>query len=269
MSASTPLSQRLVQIRSEGRAALIGYLPAGFPDVDGSIAAIKAMIAGGVDVIEVGFPYSDPVMDGPTIQMAADRSLANGTNAADVLKIVKEIARMGTPTVVMTYWNPILRYGIAKFAHDLSQAGGSGLITPDLTIDEAGEWLGAAAENEIDPIFVVAPSTGDERLAKVTAACRGFVYAASTMGVTGARERVASTAQTLVRRVRATSNLPICVGLGVSNAEQASEVAQYADGVIVGSAFVRALLDVPNLDDGLAAVEALARSLAEGVRRLP
>jgi tryptophan synthase alpha chain len=268
MSALTPLAERLAEIRSEGRAALIGYLPAGFPSVDGSIAAMKAMVAGGVDAIEVGFPYSDPVMDGPTIQLAADRALANGTNASDVLRIVKAISQTNTPTVVMTYWNPVLRYGVSNFARDLAGAGGSGLITPDLTIDEASDWLIAAKENAIDPIFVVAPSTGDERLAKVTAACGGFVYAASTMGVTGTRTSVASTAEALVKRVRATTDLPVCVGLGVSNAEQANEVAQYADGVIVGSAFVRAILDAPDLAAGLAAVEALARSLAQGVRRV-
>jgi tryptophan synthase alpha chain len=267
MSALTPLARRLAEIRSEGRAALIGYLPAGFPSVDGSIAAMKAMVAGGVDAIEVGFPYSDPVMDGPTIQLAADRALANGTGASDVLGIVKAIADTNTPTVVMTYWNPILRYGVSNFARDLAATGGSGLITPDLTIDEASDWLVAAKQYEINPIFVVAPSTGDERLAKVTNACGGFVYAASTMGVTGARSRVASTAEALVKRVRATTDLPVCVGLGVSNAAQANEVAQYADGVIVGSAFVRALLDAPDLASGLAAVEALARSLAQGVRR--
>lgn len=267
MSCQTPLAKRLAAIRSEGRAALIGYLPAGFPTVDGSIAAMKAMIAGGVDAIEVGFPYSDPVMDGPTIQMAAGRALAQGTSATDVLRIVEAIAKTNTPAVVMSYWNPVARYGIANFARDLAKAGGSGLITPDLTIDEASEWLKAAEENSIDPIFVVAPSSTDERLAKVVSACRGFVYAASTMGVTGTRSSVANTAEALVKRVRAATDLPVCVGLGVSNAEQANEVAQYADGVIVGSAFVRTLLDAPDQTTGILAVEDLARSLAEGVRR--
>jgi len=264
---NSTLAKRLSVIKGEGRAALIGYLPAGFPSVDGSIAAIKAMIAGGVDIIEVGFPYSDPVMDGPTIQLAAGRSLAQGTSAIDVLNIVKAVAATGTPTVVMSYWNPIARYGIEKFARDLAQAGGSGVITPDLTIDEASEWLSAVAKYSIDPIFVVAPSTADERLSKVVAACSGFVYAASTMGVTGTRSKVANTAEALVARVHAATDLPVCVGLGVSNAEQANEVAQYADGVIVGSAFVRALLDAPDSAAGLKAVEELARSLADGVRR--
>ncbi len=263
----SPLAERLAAIRATGRSALIGYLPAGFPSVDGSIAAMKAMIDGGVDAIEVGFPYSDPVMDGPTIQLAADHALRAGTKAVDVLRIVHEIAATNTPTVVMTYWNPVARYGVGNFARDLSQAGGSGVITPDLTIDEAGEWLVAAKAHDVDPIFVVAPSTDDARLAKVAASCRGFVYAASTMGVTGARQNVADTAQSLVARLRGVTDLPICVGLGVSNSEQAREVAGYADGVIVGSAFVRALLDAPNESSGLVAVSQLARSLAQGVRR--
>jgi len=267
MSSNSPLTHRLAAIKAEGRAALIGYLPAGFPTVEGSIAAIKAMIAGGVDIVEVGFPYSDPVMDGPTIQLAAGRSLAQGTSAADVLSIVKAIAATGTPTVVMSYWNPIARYGVDNFARDLALAGGSGVITPDLTIDEAAEWLVATERNSIDPIFVVAPSSADERLAKVVNACRGFVYAASTMGVTGTRSAVANTAETLVERVHGATSLPVCVGLGVSNSEQANEVAQYADGVIVGSAFVRVLLDAPDLASGLMAVEELAKSLAAGVRR--
>lgn len=267
MTSLSPLAVRLAAIKAEGRAALIGYLPAGFPSIEGSIAAMKAMVAGGVDAIEVGFPYSDPVMDGPTIQRAAVQALANGTRAADVLNIVKAISDTDTPTVVMSYWNPIARYGVAEFARDLAKAGGSGVITPDLTIDEANEWLAAANTHSIDPIFVVAPSTADERLAKVVASCRGFVYAASTMGVTGTRASVANTAEALVTRVRRATNLPVCVGLGVSNAEQANEVAQYADGVIVGSAFVRALLDAPDLTSGVIAVERLARSLAEGVRR--
>lgn len=267
MSTKTPLAQRLAEIKAEGRAALIGYLPAGFPSVDGSIAAMKAMIAGGVDAIEVGFPYSDPVMDGPTIQMAAGQALAQGVGVKDVLNIVKAVAETNTPVVVMSYWNPIARYGVANFARDLAKAGGSGVITPDLTIDEASEWLKAADEYLVDPIFVVAPSTADERLVKVTDACRGFVYAASTMGVTGTRSKVANTAESLVARVRAVTDLPVCVGLGVSNKAQANEVAQYADGVIVGSAFVRALLDAPDLAAGVLAVEELARSLAEGVRR--
>lgn len=252
--------------RAEQRAALIGYLPAGFPTVDGGISALQAMVRAGVDIIEVGFPYSDPVMDGPVIEAAAAHSLASGTSAADVLNTVRAVSAIGAATLVMSYWNPIERYGVERFARDLADAGGSGVITPDLSIDEAEAWLRAASANEIDPIFVVAPSSTPQRLAAVSAACRGFVYAASTMGVTGTREQVSDAAPTLVARVRAVTDLPVCVGLGVSTREQAAGVAAYADGVIVGSAFVRALAEAPTPAAGVSAVETLARSLAEGVR---
>ena len=246
--------------RAEGRAALIGYLPAGFPTQEMFVAALKAMVQGGVDAIEVGFPYSDPVMDGPTIEAAAAVALSNGTTAGDVLEGVRAVSE-SVPTVVMSYWNPIERYGVEAFANDLSKVGGVGVITPDLTLEEAEPWIAAAAKNSINPIFVVAPSSSDERLARVTSACGGFVYAASTMGVTGARDAVSSAAPTLVARVKTFTKLPICVGLGVSSGEQAAEVAAYADGVIVGSAFVRTLRE-----EGVDGVERLARELAAGVR---
>lgn len=247
--------------RSEKRAALIGYLPAGFPTQDKMVEALQAMVRGGVDAIEVGFPYSDPVMDGPVIEAAAARSLQNGTTAKDVLAAVKSVSTE-VPTVVMSYWNPIERYGVEAFAADLSTAGGVGVITPDLTLEEAAPWRSAAEKNAVAPIFVVAPSSSDRRLEQVTSACRGFVYAASTMGVTGARDAVSSAAPSLVARVKTFTDLPVCVGLGVSSGSQAAQVAAYADGVIVGSAFVRTLEA-----DGPAGVERLAQELAEGVRR--
>ncbi len=254
--------------KADGRAALVGYLPAGFPDVPGGIDALRVMVDSGCDVIEVGLPYSDPVMDGPTIQAAAQQALDGGIRIADVLRTVEAVAATGTPAVVMTYWNPVERYGVARFAADLAAAGGAGLITPDLTPDSGPEWIAAADEHDLDKIFLVAPSSTDERIAMTTAACRGFVYATAVMGVTGARTTTSDLAGPLVARTRRTTDLPIGVGLGVSNGEQAAEVASYADGVIVGSAFVRALLDHP--DDraaGLRALAALTEDLAAGVRR--
>jgi tryptophan synthase alpha chain len=253
--------------RVDGRAALVCYLPAGFPDVDGGIEAILTMVDAGCDVIEIGLPYSDPVMDGPTIQAAAQRALEGGVRTRDVLRTVEAVAATGTPTVVMTYWNPIERYGVARFAADLASAGGAGLITPDLTPDSASAWLAAADEHELDKIFLVAPSSTDERIAMTTAACRGFVYAAAVMGVTGARTATSDLAGPLVERTRATTDLPIGVGIGVSNGDQAAEVASYADGVIVGSAFVRCLLDHNDRAAALAALRALTEDLADGVRR--
>ena len=263
MSVSTAFDKA----RADGRAALVGYLPAGFPDVPGAVEALRVMVDSGCDVIEIGLPYSDPVMDGPTIQAAAQQALDGGVRTADVLRTVEAVAETGVPTLVMTYWNPIERYGVDRFATDLANAGGAGLITPDLTPDFAPEWIKAADERGLDKVFLVAPSSTDERIAMTTAACRGFVYATAVMGVTGARATTSDLAGPLVARTRATTDLPVGVGLGVSNGAQAAEVAAYADGVIVGSAFVRVLLD--HADDrpaGLRALAALTEDLAGGVR---
>jgi tryptophan synthase alpha chain len=254
--------------RAEGRAALVGYLPAGFPDVDGSIEAMRTMVEAGCDLIEVGLPYSDPVMDGPTIQEAAQRALEGGIRTTDVLRTVEAVVSTGAKAVVMTYWNPVERYGVERFAADLASAGGSGLITPDLVPDEAAEWVAAADAHDLDKIFLVAPSSTDARLKMTVEACRGFVYATAVMGVTGARTSTSALAEPLVARTRDVTDLPIGVGLGVSTGDQAADVAGYADGVIVGSAFVRRLLDAgPDRRTGLGSLAELTRELAEGVRR--
>jgi len=256
---------------SEGRGTLVGYLPAGFPTVDGSIAAAKAMVEAGCDVIEVGLPYSDPLMDGPTIQDAVHQALVGGVRVAAVFRTVEAIAATGAPTLVMTYWNPIDRYGVDVFARDLASAGGAGLITPDLTPEEGGAWLAAADEHDLDRVFLVALSSTDERLATITEACRGFVYSASLMGVTGARSAVDAGAARLVERTRKAmppgARLPVGRGQGVRHGAQAAEVAAFAAGVIVGSAFVRRLLDAASPEEGLASVRELTAELAAGVRR--
>jgi tryptophan synthase alpha chain len=265
----TALQSALAQAKAEKRAALIGYLPVGYPDVPLSIAAMLAMVEGGVDIVEVGVPYSDPVMDGPTIQSAVDPAVRAGVGLADALTAVSALAQTRAASVVMSYWNPIERFGVDRFAASLAAAGGSGAITPDLIPDEAAGWLAATDANSLDRVFLVAPSSTDARIASTAAQCRGFVYAASTMGVTGTRSAVSGAAETLVARVRACGvDVPVCVGLGVSSGDQAAEVAAFADGVIVGSAFVRRLLDSPD-QAGVSAVGALARELAEGVRRRP
>jgi tryptophan synthase alpha chain len=254
--------------RAEGRRALVGYLPAGFPDLDGSVEAMRAMVGAGCDVIEIGLPYSDPVMDGPTIQAAAQQALEAGTHTTDVLRAVEAVAGTGAPVVVMTYWNPVVRYGVERFARDLAAAGGAGMITPDLVPDEADEWVAAADAHDLDKVFLVAPSSTDERLRRTVGACRGFVYATAVMGVTGTRESSSDLAGPLVERTRAVTDLPVCVGLGVSDGDQAAEVARFADGVIVGSAFVRRLLDAgSDRAAGLASLTELTRDLADGVRR--
>lgn len=248
------------ECRAERRSALIGYLPAGYPTVDRSSDAFRALIDGGTDIIEVGIPYSDPVMDGPTIQRAATTALDAGFRVRDTMRVIERIAEAGGRAVVMTYWNVVLRYGVDAFARDLAAAGGLGIITPDLIPDEAGEWIAASDSHGLDRIFLVAPSSTEERLVSTIEAGRGFLYATSTMGVTGARDAVSSAAPELVARVKKHSDIPVGVGLGVRSREQAAEIAGFADAVIVGSALVSRVAEGP------ASVEALTRELAEGVR---
>lgn len=261
---------RLAELRSAGRAALVGYLPVGFPDVARSTEAALAMVDAGVDVVEVGVPYTDPVMDGPVIQRAAEAALAAGTRVRDVLGLVEAVAEHSggrVPALVMSYWNPVLRYGVDALARDLAAAGGAGLITPDLIPDEAREWFAASDAHGLDRVFLVAPSSTAERLRLTARASRGFVYAASTMGVTGARATVGDRAEQLVADTRAAGAENVCVGLGVSTGAQAAEVGRYADGVIVGSALVRTLLDDAPWTTRLDALGRLTGELADGVRR--
>jgi tryptophan synthase alpha chain len=254
------LAALFARTRSEKRAALVGYLPAGYPGLAASKDLFAAMIDGGADLVEVGVPYSDPVMDGPTIQLAGGTALANGFRLRHVFEIVESVAHRGGRAVVMTYWNPVRRYGVDAFARDLAAAGGLGMITPDLIPDEAGDWLAASEQHGLDRTFLVAPSSSEERLALTVRASSGFIYATAVMGVTGARDQVGAGAAELVRRTRAHTDLPIGVGLGVRSREQAAEVASFADAVIVGSALVTKAAEGPD------PVRALTADLAEGVR---
>lgn len=248
-----------------GNAALIAYLPLGYPTVDKSIEAAKVLVENGVDIFELGFPYSDPGMDGPVIERAVVRALENGTHLEDLFRAVGEIYAAGAPALSMTYWNPVHWFGVERFAQEFSAAGGAGLITPDLPPEEAGPWMAASDENDLERVFLAAPSSSDERLSLISQATNSWVYAASTMGVTGLRSVVDSAARDLVRRCREAGAPLVCVGLGVSTGEQAREIAEYADGVIVGSAFVK-LLGNEDWDRALADAGALARELKEGTR---
>ncbi|MGK5684531.1 tryptophan synthase subunit alpha [Actinoplanes sp. URMC 104] len=253
--------------RAEGRSLLIGCMPAGFPTVDDSIASMIAMHEAGCDVIEVELPYSDPVMDGPVIQRASDIALSRGVRTRDTLRIIEAVAGAGAPVVLMTYWNPIEKYGVNAFARDLAAAGATGMITPDLIPDEAAEWIAAADEHRLDRTFLVSPSSTDERIAMTVAQCRGFVYATALMGVTGARTSVSQQAPDLVDRIRHVNpDMPVGVGLGVGTGAQAAQVAGFADGVIVGSALIRCVLEAPDRAAGLSRLRALSAELAEGVR---
>lgn len=262
---SSALDGVFARCREEGRAALIGYLPVGYPSVEGSLDAVRTLAEAGADIVEVGMPYSDPVMDGPVIQRAATEALAQGVHVDDVFRATAAVRDAGAVPVVMSYWNLVLRRGVDRYAADLAASGGAGIITPDLVPEEAGEWREASDRHGLDRIFLVAPSSTPERIATVTSACSGFVYTASTMGITGTRGSVGSSASELVTRLRPATDLPLCVGLGVSNGAQAAEVASFADGVIVGSALVTTLLDRAPAE-GLAGLRALTEELAEGVR---
>ena len=263
---SVLLQEMFADAKKNKRAALIGYIPAGFPDQKSSLKIIESMVEGGVDAVEIGFPYSDPVMDGPVIQAASEQAIKNGAGVKEVFDLLKNTVALKVPAMIMSYWSPIEKYGSENFAKMVSTVGGSGVITPDLTVEESIEWKKQADKNSINTIYVVAPSTTDERLAKVSANCSGFIYAASLMGVTGAREVVSGNAKSLVERIRKISQTPVAVGLGVSNKEQAREVASYADGVIVGSAFIKIIQEHGSGRKGLKLVKQLATSLSEGVR---
>lgn len=249
--------------RDAGRGAFVGYLPLGYPDLQTSIDAAVALAEAGADVLELGPPYSDPVMDGTVIQEATQAALAGGFRLRDTFTAVREIAsRTDVPILVMTYWNPVLQYGVDRFADDLLAAGGAGLITPDITPDAASEWIAASERTGLDRVFLAAPTSTDERLRMIAAASTGFVYTVSTMGITGERAELDAAARTLVERLRGYGVRHACVGIGISTPDQVAGVVDYADGAIVGTALVRALRD-----GGVAGLAAEARALASGTAR--
>lgn len=251
-------AEKIAAARAEGRPALIGYLPAGFPDVATSIEAAVALAENGVDVIEIGIPYSDPVMDGAVIQEATVQALANGFKVPQIFEIVRGITeRTDAAVMVMTYWNPVLRLGVDEFSRRFAEAGGAGLITPDLVPEEADEWLEASQKHGLERVFLIAPSSTEARVQRTVDASSGFVYCVSLMGVTGARSEVSSAAQAVVDAAHAAGAENACVGLGVSRREHVQQIGAYADGVIVGTALVAALRD-----GGVAAVGKLAAELS-------
>lgn len=262
-SARGTVEQTLRANAAAGRGSLIGYLPLGFPDLDTSVEAAIASVRAGVDILELGIPYSDPVMDGPVIQRATTAALAGGFRLHDTFEAVRRItAAVDAPVLVMTYFNPVFHYGVAEFAAAFAAAGGAGLITPDLIPDAAGEWLAASDDAGLERVFLASPSSSDDRLATIASLSRGFIYVVSTMGITGARHEVDQAARLLVERLRRVTDRPLCVGIGISTADQVAEVNGYADGAIVGSVIVSALAE-----HGVAGVTDVVTSLAAGLSR--
>lgn len=261
----SPMGSLLSSYKAQNKPAFVGYMPYGFPSTGASVNAMRTMVKAGVDAVEIGLPYSDPVMDGPVIQEAAKIALENGERIAGVFDAVEAVAEEGGVPLIMSYWNLIMHYGVDRFARDFSNAGGAGLVTPDLIPDEAGEWIEASDRYGLDRIFLVSPNSTEERLKVVAQNSRGFVYAASTMGVTGERNQLSASPEHLVARTRAAGAENVCVGIGVSTPEQGAEVGAYADGVIVGSALVHALLGASDIKTGLGNLASKAESLAEGI----
>ncbi len=247
--------------RESGRGTLVGYFPAGFPSVEESAQALISMAKNGCDVLEVGVPYSDPVMDGLVIQQATETALQNGFKLGQVFDVIRKVrAETDTPILVMSYWNPVLRFGVDEFAANLKSSGAQGMITPDLIPDEGADWISASNQESLDRVFLVAPSSSDARVKTNADLSSGFVYSVSTMGITGERTELDKLARNLTTRVKTASDTPTCVGVGISTADQVREVNSYADGAIVGTAFVKAYQT-----GGLDALTAKTRELALGL----
>ncbi len=257
------VAETIASAKAEGRGVLVAYLPAGFPTLEESVQAAQSALDAGADVLEFGVPYSDPVMDGVVIAEATQKALENGFKLKNLFPAIRDItAHSAKPVLVMTYWNPVVQYGVEKFAADLKAAGGAGLITPDLIPDEAAEWVEIAQCYDLEAVFLAAPSSTDTRLTRAAQSSKGFVYAVSTMGITGTRDDVDVAAKTLVERLYANGATEVCVGLGISTPEQVRDVVSFADGAIVGSALVRALAT-----GGAAAVGKLVGELHAGTTR--
>jgi tryptophan synthase alpha chain len=243
------------------QGSLIGYFPAGYPSVDRSVEALVAMANSGCNVLEIGVPYSDPVMDGPVIQRATEAALAAGFRLKNLFDVIQGVrSQTNVPILVMSYWNPIIRFGLEQFAQNLKKSGAQGMITPDLIPDEAADWLEVSNDLNLERVFLAAPSSSEERVARVVDSSKGFVYAVSTMGITGERAKLDELARSVVGRVRSAGNIPTCVGVGVSTAEQVREVNTYADGAIVGTAIIKAFED-----DGVKGLVEKVSDLAKGL----
>lgn len=259
------ISEIITATKTVNRAALIGYVTAGFPDLSASVAQVKTMVENGCNVIEVGIPYTDPAMDGPVIQTTSKAALHNGFRVSEVFTVVEAVAQAGGMPVVMSYYNPVLQYGLQRFAKDIYAAGGRGSIVPDLALEESQIWEDLSANSGLETVFLAAPASPAERLQEICARSTGFVYAVARMGVTGVQASLSHQAEELVAKLRYHKAKNVCVGIGVSNAQHANEVAGYADGVIVGSAFLATLLTDKPFGKRLEDLGQIVRSIKQGL----
>ncbi len=264
------IAQAFARARSENRACFVAYLCAGDPDLETSLAACRALLANGVDVLELGVPFSDPLADGLTNQLAAQRALESGMTAAKVFELVRRIREFSqVPVVFYTYYNLVFANGVDAYVRAARAAGVDGLLTLDLPPEEAGEVIAACRKHDVKTVFIVAPTTPDARLPKIAAAASGFIYYVSREGVTGVRDQVAANIPEAVARIKAVAGaLPVVVGFGISTRAHVAEVAAHADGVVIGSALVNCIRDNLAQRDRIApALAAKAADFALGVRR--
>jgi tryptophan synthase alpha chain len=265
MSTNTPtrITSLFERLRPEGRKAFIGYLTAGDPTLEATPSLVAALERGGVDLIELGVPFSDPIADGPVIQRASERALRAGTSLRGVLETAREIRRNSqTPLLLFTYMNPILRYGLEALARDAAEAGVDGVLLTDLSVEEAGAHVEVMRRHNLDTVFLAAPTSTEARLRLIAKYSRGFVYLVSRTGVTGERDSLSGSVEPLAKAVRRVTDLPLAVGFGISRPEHVAAVGGLADGVVVGSAFVRVI----EQGAGNAALEIQLESLARELK---
>jgi len=233
------IADKFQSLNKEERKALIPYITAGDPDLATTQSLIIKMAECGADIIELGVPFSDPMADGPVIQRATERALTKGTKLIDILDLVRQVRKVSqVPIVLFSYFNPLLQFGLEKLAKQASEVGIDGILVTDLSLEEAGEFLNILHKHKLDMIFLLAPTSNDERIAKVAKCASGFIYAVSRTGITGMQQRLSDTVEPLVARIRKFSNLPIAVGFGISTQEQVKEIFRQADGAVVGSRIV-------------------------------
>jgi tryptophan synthase alpha chain len=247
----TRIGDRFARRKRENRPAFVAFLTAGDPSLDHTVRVAGELEKAGVDVLELGVPFSDPLADGPVIQRASERALGRGVTlprVIDTVQRIRETSRL--PLLLFSYFNPLLQYGLERLARDAKQAGVDGVLVTDLPPEEAGEWIAAARAQDLDTVFLAAPTSPDVRLRRVAEASRGFVYAISRMGVTGERQSLSTDARPLVERLRVLTQVPVALGFGLSTPEQVRDAAAVADGVVVGSALVRFLEEHPEGDLG-------------------